>query len=100
MVIAVTVIITPKEATLNCIIETVDATIEALNDATTALITFAVTHHIKDHPHTEVPQLIPEITADQDHILPINQVRKLSINLYPNVAGLQQNLKVEGVPES
>ena len=66
------------------IIEIVDATIEAFHAAATVLITFATTHHIKDHHlHVEVPQLIPEITADPDHVLHINQVRKLCINLHP-----------------
>ena len=48
-----------------------------------------MTHHTKDHPHTEVPQLISETTADPDHILHINQVRKLQLNLHPAVAGQQ-----------
>ena len=45
-VIAITVITTPTEVILGHIIETVDATIEALHDATTAHITFTVTHNI------------------------------------------------------
>ena len=60
-----------------------DTAIETLHAATTLLIIFAVTHHIEDHPHAEVPQFIPEITADPDHIPHINQVRELCINLHP-----------------
>ena len=81
--IKVIVISTPTEAILGHIIEIVDATIEALHTATTVLITFAMTHHIKDHPHVKGPPLIPEITADPDHVLHINQVRELCINLHP-----------------
>ena len=80
---------TPKEAIPGHIIEIVDATIEALCTATTVLIIFAATHHIKDHPHAEVPQLIPEITADPDHILHINQVRELCTTLHPVLTELQ-----------
>ena len=89
---------TPTEAILSQSIETVDTFIEALHDAVTVLITFAVTHHIKDHPHTEVLQLIPEITADPDHILHINQVRKHHTNLHPNLAELQQNHIIGHIP--
>ena len=74
---------TPTEAVPGHIIDIVDTTIEALCIATTVLITFATTTHIKDHPHVEVPQPIPEIAADPDHVLYINQVRKLHINLHP-----------------
>ena len=59
-----------------------DAIIEALCVATTVLIAFAAVPHIKHHPHVEVPQPIPEIAADPDHALHINQVRKLCINLH------------------
>ena len=74
---------TPTEAVPGHIIEIVDATIEALHATTTVFIAFAATHHIEDHPHIEVPQLIPEIAADPDHILHINQVRECHINLHP-----------------
>ena len=74
---------TPTEAIPGHMIEIVDATIEALHATATVLINFATTHHIKDHPHVEVPPLIPEIAADPDHILHINQVRELCINLHP-----------------
>ena len=74
---------TPAEAVSGHIIEIVDATIEALHATATVLITFTMMHHIEDHPHIEVPQLIPEIIADPDHILHINQVRQLCINLHP-----------------
>ena len=64
------------------------------------LFVFTVRHHIKDHPHIGFLQLILEITADPDHILHINQVRKLCINLHPILTELQQNLKIGDTPES
>ena len=68
----------------------IDATIGVLHDAVTpALIVIAVTHHTKDHPYTEVPQLIPRIAADPDHVLHINQVRKPHLYLHPALAGQQ-----------
>ena len=57
------------------IIDVLDTTIEALHVATTVLIAYAATYHTKDHPPTEVPQPIPETTADPDHILHTKQVR-------------------------
>ena len=91
----------PTEAVTAHIIETVDATIRVLHDTITpVLIIFAVTHHIKDHPHIGVPQLIQKITADLDHTLHINQVRKLHINLHPILTKLQQDLKIGDIPES
>ena len=80
---------TPTEANPGHIIEIVDTTIEALCTAATVLITFTATHHITDHPHVEVPQIIPEIAADPDHELHINQVRELHINLHPVLTELQ-----------
>ena len=74
---------TLTEALSGHIIEIVYATIEALCATTTVLIAFATTPHIKDHPHVELPQPIPETAADPDHILHINQVRELCINLHP-----------------
>ena len=58
-----------------------------------------MTHHIEDHPHTEVPQLIPEIAADPDHVLHINQVRKLHTNLHFTLTELQQNHMIGNIPE-
>ena len=85
--IEVTVAITHTEVVSNLI---TDATIGALHDAITpALIVITVAHHTKDHPHAEVPQLIPEIVADPDHILHINQVRKPCLSLHPALAGQQ-----------
>ena len=50
--VIVTVVMTPTEAILGHIIETVDATIEVLcNTITPVLIITTVTHHIEDHPH-------------------------------------------------
>ena len=73
---------TPTEAIPGHIIDIVDATIEALHITATVLIAYAMTHHIEDHPHTEVPQLTPETTADPDHVLHINQVKN-SIKCHP-----------------
>ena len=92
---------TPTEAIPGHIIETVDATIGVFHDAITpVLIIFAVKHHIEDHPHIGVLQLIQKMAADPDHILHINPVRKLHINLLPILAELQQNLKMGDIPES
>ena len=68
---------TTTEAISGHIIETVDATIGVPLDAITPmLIVFAITHHIEDHLHIGVLQLIQEIAADPNHALHINQVRK------------------------
>ena len=80
---------TPKEPIPSHIIDIVDTTIESLHIAATALITYAANHHAKDHRCAEVPQLIPETTADPDHVLHINQVRKLCLNLHPVLTGQQ-----------
>ena len=44
-----------------------------------------MTHHTENHPHVEVPQLIPEIPADPDHMPHTNQVRAP----HPVLAGQQ-----------
>ena len=80
---------TPTEAIPCLIIEIVDATIESFCITATVLIAFAMTHHIEDHPHIDVPQLIPEIAAHPYHVLYINQVRELCINLHPVLTKLQ-----------
>ena len=80
---------TPPEAIPGHIIDIEDITIEALHVTATVLITFAVTPHTEDHPHADVPQIIPGIAADPDHVLHINQVRKLWLNLHPVLAGQQ-----------
>ena len=80
---------TLTEAIPGHIIDIVDATIEALHITATVIIAYAMTHHTKDHPYTKVPQLIPETTADPDHVLNINQVRKLCLNLHPVLEGQQ-----------
>ena len=59
-----------------------------------------MTHHITDHPHIGVCWLTWEITADPEHNLHIDQVRKHNIKLHRDIADLQQNLKIEGIPES
>ena len=78
---------TPTEAIPGHIIDIVDATIEALHVTATVLTIYATTPHTKDHPHAEVPRLIPETAAYPDHVLHINQVRKLHLNLHPVLAG-------------
>ena len=94
----VIVIITHTEVIPDLII---DATIGVLHDAITPAPTIiTVTHHTADHPHIGILQHIQEITADPNRDLHINQVRKYNINLHPDVAELQQNLKIEGIPES
>ena len=88
--IIVTVITTSTEAIPGHIIETVDATIGVLHDAIApVLIITVVTHHTEDHPYIGVLQLIQKITADPDHALHINQVRKLRTSLHPILAELQ-----------
>ena len=87
---------TPTEAIPGHIIEIVDAPIGALCTATTVLIAFA----IEDHPHREVPQLIPEITVDPDHILHINQVRKLYIKLHPVLTEPQRDPRTGNITKS
>ena len=74
---------TPTEAIPGHIIDIVVTTIEALCIAATVLIAFAMTPNFEDHPQIEVPQPIPEIAADPDHRLHINQVREFCINLHP-----------------
>ena len=63
--------------------------IEALHITTTVLIVITMTPHTEDHPHTEVPQLIPGIAGDPDHGLHITQVRGPCINLHPILMKLQ-----------
>ena len=95
------VIKTPTEAIPDHIIETVHATIGVLHDAITpVLIITALTHHIKDHPHIAVLQLIQNIAADPDHVLHIKQVRKLHITLHSVPTELHQDLKMGDTPES
>ena len=89
------------EAIPGHIIETEDTTIGVLHNAVTpVLIIIAMTHHIEDHPHIGVLQLIQKIATDPDHAQHINQVRKLHIKLHPVLAELQLNLKIGDIPES
>ena len=83
----VTVIVTCTEATPDHI---TDALTEALHiTITQALIVIMKTHPTGSHPHTEVPPLIPEITADPEHILHTNQVSPPLLILHPVLAGQQ-----------
>ena len=67
-----------------------DITTEALhNTINPTLIAIAMTHHTRDHPHVEVNQPIPEITADPHHTHHINQVRTHHLNPHPVPAGQQ-----------
>ena len=67
-----------------------DATTGALHDTITPeLIIIAVTHHTRDHPHIEVYQPIPAITADPDHAHCINQVRTPHLKYHPVPEGQQ-----------
>ena len=64
---------------------------DALQDTVTpALIAIAVTHHTGDHPHIDVYQPIPEITAGPDHVHHTNQVRTPHLNPHPVPAGQQK----------
>ena len=80
---------TPTEAVPGHLIDIVDGTIEALHIAATVLIAYATTHHIKDHPCTQVTQLTPETATDPDHIQHTHPVRKLCLNHHPVLAGQQ-----------
>ena len=96
--IEVTVAITHTEAIPDHI---TDATIGALHDTITlALFIIAMTHHTRDHPHVEVPQLIPEITADPDNVPHINHIRTPHLNPHPFLAGQQENPKIRSKGES
>ena len=71
--VVVTVIMTPTEAIPGHIIEKVDATIGVPHNAVAPLLIITVmTHHIEDHPHVGILQLIQKITADPNHALHIN----------------------------
>ena len=48
-----------------------------------------MTHHNGDHPHVEVPQLIPEITVDPGHIPHTNQVKISPLNPHRVLTGQQ-----------
>ena len=98
MDIKVIVIITHTEIIPDLII---DATIEVLHDAITpALTVIAVTHHTTDHFHIGVLWHTQEIIADSDHDLHTDQVRNHNISLHSYIVEPQQNLQVEGIPES
>ena len=85
--IKVTVIITCTEAISDHIIDTLT---EALHvTITQALIVNATTHHRGGHPHIEVPPIIPELTADPEHVPLTIQVGPPLLNLYPVLAEQQ-----------
>ena len=96
--IEVIVAITHREVVPDLI---TDATIGVLHDTITPELTvIGVTHHTADNPHIGVLQYSQEITADPNCDLHVNQVGKHNINFHPNIAELQQNLKIKGIPES
>ena len=97
--IEVIITTTPTEAVPGHITGRADTTIGVLHDTITpALTVITVTHHTTDHPHTGVLWHIQETTADSDHDLHIDQVRKHSTKLHLNITEFQQNLKIEGIP--
>ena len=64
------------------------------------LTIITVTHHTADHSHLGVHQHTPEIIADPNCDLHIDPVTKHNVRLHLDAAVLQQDLKVEGIPES
>ena len=76
---------TPTEAIPGHIIGTVHTTMGVLCDAI-----FAMTHHIKGHPHIEILQLTEEIAADPDDTLHIIQVTKFCIGFCPVLAEISR----------
>ena len=79
-----------------------DALIEAHHIIDTqVLIAIDMTHHTEGHHHIEAPPLIPEITADLDHILHTDPVQWLLLNLHPVQTIQHQNIrigKIKGSP--
>ena len=67
---------------------------------TPVFIVFDATHYTEGHHHIEVPQLIPEITADPDHILYTDQVEQHLLNLHPVLAKQHQNIRIGNIKES
>ena len=64
---------------------------------TQVLITINMTHHIEGHQHLEVPQLIPEITADLDHILHTDPVEWHLLNLHLALTKQHQNIRIGNI---
>ena len=52
-----------------------------------------MTHNTGDHPHIEVPQLIPEIAASPDHLCPTKQVRTPHLSPHPPLVVKPQDKK-------
>ena len=96
--ITVTVAITHTEVIPEHI---TDITTEAPQDTVTpTLITISMTHHTGDHPHIEVYQPIPEITAGADHAHYITLVRTPHLNPSPVPLRPLQNPKIRSKGES
>ena len=66
---------------------------------TPVLIVINAKQHTEGHHHIEVPQLIPEIAADLDHILHTGPVEKHLLNLHPGLAKQHQNIWIGNIKE-
>ena len=58
------------------------------------------THHTEGHHHIEVPPLIPETTADLDHVLHTDPVEWHLLNLHPALTKHHQNIRIGNIKES
>ena len=82
-----------------------DISTHALTEAhhtinTQVLIVINATHHTEGHHHIEVPPLIPEITADLDHVLHTDPVEQHLLNLHPVLTKQHQNIRIGNIKES
>ena len=59
-----------------------------------------MTHQTEGHHHIEVPPLIPEITADLDHVLHTDPVEEHLLNLHPVQTIQHQNIRIGNIKES
>ena len=74
------------------------STLHAIN--TQVLIVINATYHTEGHHHIEVSPLIPEITADLDHVLHTDPVEWHLLNLYPVLTNQHQNIRIGNIKES
>ena len=61
---------------------------------TPVLIIINMTHHTEVHHHIEVPQLIPGIAADLDHVLHTDPVEQHLLNLHLVLEKQHQNITI------
>ena len=61
------------------------------------LLVIDATHHAEGPHHIEVAQLIPEITADLDHVLHTDPVQWHLLNLHPVLEKQHQNIRIENI---